>query len=67
MKQAVFVKSITVSLSRELYSAIKRSSDERFISMAQVVRDILEEIFSESASAEKFNQESSIISSKRDG
>ena len=56
MKQAVYVKSLTVSFSQELYSAIKRVSDERFISMAQVVREIVEEAFSESATAEKFNQ-----------
>jgi hypothetical protein len=66
MKQAVYVKSLTVSLCRELYSAIKRSSDERFISMAQVVREILEQVFSENTSAERFNQESAIISSKRE-
>ena len=67
MKRAVFVKSLTVSLPRELYSAIKRASDERFISMGQVVREILEQVFSENASAEKFNQASAVISSKRGG
>jgi hypothetical protein len=56
MKQAVFVKPLTVSFPRELYSAIRRVSDERFISMAQVVREIVEEAFSESANAERFNQ-----------
>jgi metal-responsive CopG/Arc/MetJ family transcriptional regulator len=67
MKRAVFVKSLTVSLPEELYAAIKRSSDDRFVSMGQVVREILEEVFSENASAEKFNQASAVISSKREG
>ena len=67
MKRAVFVKSLTVSLPEELYSAIKRSSDDRFVSMGQVVREILEEVFSENVSAEKFNQASAVISSKREG
>jgi hypothetical protein len=61
MKQAVFVKPLTVSFPREFYCAIKRVSDERFISMAQVVREIVEKAFSESANAEKFNQAESEI------
>jgi predicted DNA-binding protein len=67
MKQAVYVKPLTVSFPREIYSAIKELSDQRFVSMAQVVREIIEKAFSEGDNAERFNQaEAEIKSLRRD-
>jgi metal-responsive CopG/Arc/MetJ family transcriptional regulator len=42
MKQAIYVKALTVALPQVLYLRIKEVSDERFISMAEVVRQIVE-------------------------
>jgi predicted DNA-binding protein len=42
MRRAMYIKALTIALPRELYSTIKRLSDDRFISMAEVVRQIVE-------------------------
>jgi len=65
MRTARYTKPLTVTLPPELYSAIKGVSDDRSISMGEAVREILERTFTESTSAEKFNQESEIVSSRR--
>ena len=39
MKQAVFTKSLTISMPPELYDQIKQITDDQQISMAQWVRE----------------------------
>jgi len=65
MRTARYTKPLTITLTEELYSAIKKVSDDRSISMGEAVRDVLEETFSETASAENFNQAETAIRSSR--
>lgn len=42
MKQAVFTKSLTISLPPEQYNQIKQITDDQQISMAEWVRDAID-------------------------
>lgn len=42
MKQAVFKKSLTIAVTPEQYARIKEATDERRISMGELVRDAIE-------------------------
>ncbi len=42
MKQAVFTKSLTISIPPENYEQIKQITDEQCISMAEWVRDAVD-------------------------
>ena len=46
MKQAIFTKSLTISMPPEQYEQIKQITDEQCISMAQWVREVAEKVFS---------------------
>jgi hypothetical protein len=56
MRTARYIKPLTVTLTPALYSAIKQLSDDRSISMGEVVRGVLEGTFPENTSVEKSNQ-----------
>ena len=42
MKQAIFVKSLTIALTSEQYAQIKEITDERRISMGEWMREDVE-------------------------
>lgn len=43
MRKAKFTKTLTVALTDEFYNQLKKLSDEKEISMGELIRDILEE------------------------
>ncbi len=47
MRTAKFPKQLTVALSQDVYDSIKSESDEREVSMAEVLREWLVEILSQ--------------------
>ena len=53
MYQAHFTKSLTVSLKNEVYQLIKEISDTQRISIAELVREILDAYLSKSWLKEK--------------
>lgn len=46
MREAKYGKLLTISLSEEVYSQVKQTSDEKHVSMADYVRKVLVESFS---------------------
>lgn len=48
MKQAIFTKSLTISMPPEQYEQIKRITDEQCISMAEWTREAVEKALSNS-------------------
>jgi len=58
MRVAKYQKSLTISLSKNLFSKIKKITDERQISLSEFMREAAENHLSRKQNPEEINNES---------